>query len=71
MSTEQQGPFYIERNGNIVLIRSKQPFRTQISVPMPATQQGAMYMTQPIALTAGMQMILSTVGSDDVVIEGK
>ena len=69
--TEQQGPFFIERNGNIVLIRSKQPFRWQITLHRSAKQQGAMYTTEAIALSGDMQMILSTVGSDDVVIEGK
>jgi len=68
MSTEQQGPFFIERNANTVVIRSKQPFSAILSFPMPTSQQSAIYAMQPIALSKGMKLLLSTVGHDDVVV---
>lgn len=68
MSTSQEGPFFVERNGNHVVIRSKQPFSAIVTYSMSMSRQGALYALQPIALQKGMKLILSSVGHDDVVI---
>lgn len=70
MPTEQKGPFYIERNREIVVIRSHQPFRATIVFPMLAQQQGAIYALQPIALSDDMKLVLSTAEYSDVVVDG-
>jgi len=66
MSTSQQGPFFVERNGNIVVIRSKQPFSAIISFSV--SRQGALYASQPIVLSQGMKLRLRAKGHEDVVI---
>lgn len=78
--TDLKGPYYIEWNGNNVLIRSKQFFNWRILLPksnksqtptLPARGQGVLFTTEAMALPKGMSIILSMVGEDDVVVEGR
>lgn len=70
--TETKGPYDLEWKGSNVIIRSNQPFRYQISLPqMPARKQGKKHVSQPVGLVKGETMVLTTVGHDDIVIEGR
>lgn len=70
--TQEIGPFHLDRKGSNVVIRSSQPFRYQVSLPqMQARKQGMGYISHAYPLVEGEKMILSTLGHDDVVIEGR
>jgi hypothetical protein len=68
MST-QQGPFHIERNRQFVYIRSHQAFSARLSVSLPISREGILYVLSALSLAPGMELVLSAVEHDDVVIE--
>ncbi len=70
MSTDQQGPFFIERTGQFVMIRSKRVFSARLSVSLPTQREGVMHVLPALALQEGQTLVLSAEGHDDVVIEG-
>ena len=68
--TERKGPFHIERNGQFVMIRSHHTFSARLSVSLPTHREGIMHVLPALALSEGMMLVLSSVGQDDVVIDG-
>lgn len=66
--TEQRGPFYIERKGNCIVVRSKHIFNATLSMDMQAEQQAAMYALPPMALEQGMTLLLHVDGNEDIVV---
>ena len=71
MSTEKEGPFFIERNGDLVVVRSKIPFSAIRVYSMASLQQGVLYVLPPMTLHTDMRLILSAAGHDDVVVTKK
>jgi hypothetical protein len=71
MSTEQQGPFFIEYGANTIIARSKQPFSGTVEWEVQAEKQAAIYALPPMGFQEGMKLTLHTDGYEDVVIEQK
>lgn len=66
--SEQQGPFYIEANGNCYAVRSNIKFTTELVIPLKATKQGKVFALSPMALDKGMKLVLHAEGFDDVIV---
>jgi hypothetical protein len=70
MSTEKQGPFHIDKRGTLVHIQSHQAFSARLSTSLPVKREGIKHVLPPFHLSTGETLILSSVGHDDVVVEG-
>ena len=69
MSTEQQGPFFIERNVDTIVVRSKQLFTCMVVRKLKAEQQAAIYALPPMPMDKNTMLVLSAKGCDDVIVK--
>lgn len=68
--TERRGPFFLEWNGDLVVIRCKYPFKAIRTREIEAVQQGIGYVTLPIAMNRDVKLTLKGEGLPTEEIDG-
>ena len=67
--TERKGPYFIEYNEDLIVIRCNYPFEVERMTNIHSVQQGKDHATRPFVLHRGDVLTLKGEGLPDEVIE--